>query len=78
MDFVFDLAKKNQIEILKMFVSNESKNVTLQGSSPSQLRINNFKDDIQNTNNFSNITAPLESISSDGDNYYFSIKLTLN
>ena len=78
MDFVFNLAKKNQINILKMFVSNESKNVTLQGSSPSQVKIGNFKDDIQNTNNFSNITSPLESISSDGDNYYFSIKFTLN
>jgi len=52
MDFVFNLAKKNQINILKMFVSNESKNVTLQGSSPSQVKIGNFKDDIQNTNNF--------------------------
>jgi hypothetical protein len=78
MDFVFNLAKKNQINILKMFVSNESKNVTLQGSSPSQIKIGNFKDDLQNTQNFSNITSPLESISSDGDNYYFSIKFTLN
>jgi len=60
-----------------MFISNESKNITLQGSSPSQNTIGNFKDDLQNTQNFSSITSPLESISSDGDNYYFSIKLTM-
>jgi outer membrane PBP1 activator LpoA protein len=77
-DFVYDLAKKNQINILKIFISNESKNVTLQGSSPSQIVIGRFKDDLENTKSFSNITSPLESMSSDNDNYYFSIKFTLN
>lgn len=76
-DFIMNLGKKNQINILKIFISNESKNVTLQGSSPSQTAIGNFKDDLENTKNFFNITSPLESISSDGDNYYFSIKFTL-
>ncbi len=77
-DFVYGLAKKHQINILNIFVSNESKNVTLQGSSPSQIVIGRFKDDLENTKNFSNITSPLESMSSDNDNYYFSIKFTLN
>ena len=76
-DFVFDLAKKNQINILKIFISNESKTVTLQGSSPSQNQISNFKDDLEGTKTFHNVTSPLESISSDGDNYYFSIKFNL-
>jgi Tfp pilus assembly PilM family ATPase len=77
MDFVFSLAKKNQINIIKIFISNESRTVTLQGSSPSQNQISNFKDDLEGTKNFTNITSPLESISSDGDNYYFSIKFNL-
>ncbi len=77
MDFVSSLAKKNQINILKIFISNESRTVTLQGSSPSQNQISNFKDDLEGTKNFTNITSPLESISSDGDNYYFSIKFNL-
>mgnify|MGYP003737802289 CR=1 FL=1 len=76
-DFVFSLAKKNQINILGIFISNETKAVTLQGSSPTQTKIGNFKDDLENTKNFYNITSPLESIYSDGNNYYFSIKFAL-
>jgi hypothetical protein len=49
----------------------------LQGSSPSQNQISNFKDDLEGTKTFHNVTSPLESISSDGDNYYFSIKFNL-
>lgn len=75
--FCFDLAKKNQVDILKVFISNESRNVTLQGVSSLQNAIANFRADLEGTNRLTNVTAPLESISTDGKNHYFSIKFNL-
>ncbi len=75
--FCFELAEKNKINILKVFVSNESRNVTLQGVSSTQNAIANFRSDLAGTNRFTNVTAPLESISTDGQNHYFSIKFNL-
>ena len=78
MKFVFDLSKKSQIDILKVFISNESGDVTVQGTAPSQNSISNFKDDLDNTKIFRSITAPVESITSEGSLYYFLIKFTLS
>lgn len=75
--FAFDLAKKSQIDILKVFISNETRNVTIQASAPSQNSISNFRDDLENTKKYQNVTAPLESISSEGSLFYFQIKFTL-
>ncbi len=75
--FCFDLAKNNKIDILNAFISNESGNVTLEGLSPSQNAVSNFKTDLEGTGRFFNVSAPIESMRTDGQNHYFMIKFNL-
>lgn len=75
--FCLDLAKKNKIDVLGVSISNEAGNVTLEGISTSQNAIGNLKTDLEGTRKFSNISVPIETIKTDGQNHYFIIKFNL-
>jgi hypothetical protein len=75
--FCLDLAKKNKIDVLGVSISNETGNVTLEGISTSQNAIGNLKTDLEGTNKFSNISVPIETMKTDGQNHYFIIKFNL-
>ncbi len=74
---IFDTAKKFNINILKMFISEPSNNITLQATGPSRSTVNDFKEALDKTGLFINITSPLESISEDQGTFYFSLKFGL-
>ncbi len=70
----FDTAKDFNVNILKIFISEPSNNVTLQAAGPSRSVVNDFKDALEKTGMFVNVTAPLESITEDNGTFYFSLK----
>jgi len=70
----FDEAKDHNVNILKIFISEPSNNVTLQAACSSRSIVNEFKDSLESTGMFVNITAPLESITEDNGTFYFSLK----
>jgi len=60
-----------------MFISEPSNNITLQATGPSRSTVNDFKEALDKTGLFINITSPLESISEDQGTFYFSLKFGL-
>ncbi len=73
---LFDTAKQYKINVLQIFISAPSNNITLHGEAPSRKAITDFKDALEQTKLFTSISAPLESLSGEGDKFYFSFKFS--